>query len=88
VIGHLALVKLPPGDPNRALVSTAERAAQRATELTRKLLGFARKNQILVSPLQAWEFIGEVVDLVRRTFDPRIEIVTEINAPDPIMADS
>jgi len=77
VIGNLCLVNLPPGDPNRPLLATAERAAHRAAELTSKLLGFARRNQMLVAPLDVGEFVGEVVDLLRRTIDPRITFVAD-----------
>ncbi len=78
VIGNLCLVDLPPGDPNRALLATAERAAHRAAELTSKLLGFARRNQLLVAPLDVGDFVGEVVDLLRRTIDPRITFLADI----------
>ncbi|OWK36311.1 diguanylate cyclase/phosphodiesterase (GGDEF & EAL domains) with PAS/PAC sensor(s) [Fimbriiglobus ruber] len=88
VLGSLALVRLPADDPNRPLIMTAERAAQRAAELTRKLLGFARKNQILSAPVRVADFVNEVVDLLRRTFDPRIQIVTTLFAPDPVSADA
>ena len=78
VIGNLCLVDLPPGDPNRAVLATAERAANRAAELTSKLLGFARRNQLLVAPLDVGDFVGEVVDLLRRTIDPRITFLADI----------
>jgi len=88
IVGNLALVDLPADDPNRLLLATAERAAHRAADLTRKLLGFARKNQLLVAPVRVREFAQEVVDLLRRTFDPRIEIVTDLAAPATILADA
>jgi two-component system cell cycle sensor histidine kinase/response regulator CckA len=87
VIGNLALVALPPGDPNADAVAAAETAANRAAELTRKLLGFARKNQLLVAPIRVGEFAREVVDILGRTVDPRIRIVTHLAAPDPVLAD-
>ncbi len=87
VIGNLALVSLPPGDPNADAVAAAETAANRAAELTRKLLGFARKNQLLVAPVRVGEFAREVVDILGRTVDPRIRIVTDLSTPDPVLAD-
>ena len=88
IVGNLALVNLPPDDANRPLLHTAERAAHRAADLTRKLLGFARKNQLLVAPVRVREFAQEVVDLLRRTFDPRIELVTDLATPTTILADA
>ena len=78
VIGNLCLVDLPPGDPNRPLLATAEKAAQRAAGLTNKLLGFARRNQLLVAPVEVGGFVAEVVDLLRRTVDPRITFRADI----------
>ncbi len=88
VIGNLALVALPPGDPNADLIGVAETAANRAAELTRKLLGFARKNQLLVAPVRVGEFVREVVDILGRTFDPRIRIVTDLPVSDSVLADA
>jgi PAS domain S-box-containing protein len=87
VLGNLSLVSLPPGDPNADALAAAETAANRAAELTRKLLGFARKNQLLVAPVRVGEFAREVVDILGRTFDPRIRIVTDLASSDPILAD-
>ena len=88
IVGNLALVALPPDDPNWPLLNTAERAAHRAADLTRKLLGFARKNQLLVAPVRVRDLAQEVVDLLRRTLDPRIEIVTDLGPPISILADA
>jgi PAS domain S-box-containing protein len=78
VLGNLDLIKLPAGDPNRPLLATADRAARRAAELTSKLLGFARRNQMLVAPVEVAGFVADVVELLRRTIDPRITFVTDI----------
>jgi PAS domain S-box-containing protein len=88
VIGNLDLVDLPPGDRNADLIGVAITAAQRAAELTRKLLGFARKNQLVLAPVRVGEFVREVVDILGRTFDPRIRIVTDLAAPDLVLADA
>jgi two-component system, cell cycle sensor histidine kinase and response regulator CckA len=88
IVGNLALIDLPVEDSNRQLVSTAEKAAQRAAELTRKLLGFARRNQVLLSPLAVSDFFNEVIGFLRRIFDPRIEIVSQVAVQEPILADA
>jgi two-component system cell cycle sensor histidine kinase/response regulator CckA len=88
VIGNLSLVNLPDDDPNRPLLRTVEQAAARAAELTAKLLGYARRNQIAraaVSPTTAFD---EVVGILGRTIDPRIQIVMDVAAGcGPMLAD-
>jgi PAS domain S-box-containing protein len=88
VLGNLALVKTGPEDPNRALLRTVEQAAGRAADLTRKLLGYARRNQLLVAPATPGEMFGEVVDILRRTLDPRIEIVIAVRTEAAVLADA
>ena len=86
VLGNLALVELPEGDPNRTLIDTAERASRRASELTRKLLSFARKNQLQVRRLPVRELVEEIVGFVARTLDPRVRLVAECAADLPPVA--
>jgi two-component system cell cycle sensor histidine kinase/response regulator CckA len=88
VLGNLALVQVPDADPNRPLVAAAEQAAARAADLTRKLLGFARRIQLVPGPVHPAEAFDEVVGLLRRTLDPRIRIEVEV-APNcgPVLAD-
>jgi len=50
-------------------------SAQRAAELTRQLLAFARKGQSLRSPTDIDRTIAEVIGLLRRSLDQRIAIV-------------
>src|SRR6185312_1150154 len=59
VIGNLALVRLPADDPNRPLVATAEQAAARVADLTRKLLGYAGRSQIVPGPVDPRELLDE-----------------------------
>jgi PAS domain S-box-containing protein len=88
VLGNLALLKIPEGDPNRDLLRIVEQAAARAADLTRKLLGYARRNQLLVAATQPGTLIDEVVDILRRTLDPRIEIVVHNNTNASVTVDS
>jgi PAS domain S-box-containing protein len=88
VIGNLAEVTLPPDDPNRSLLEAAGQAAARAADLTRKLLGFARRNQLLPCPVAPADAFEEVAGLLRRTLDPRINIVTAVEPGcGPVLAD-
>jgi len=72
VLGNLDLVELPEGDPNRALLAVAEQAAIRAAELTRQLLGYARRNQLVFAAVPSGAVFDEVLALLRATLDPRI----------------
>lgn len=53
---------------NNTIISAAERASQ----LTRKLLSFARKGKILSSPVDLHQLLRETVGLLERTIDPRV----------------
>ena len=74
VIGNLDLIALPPDDPNRRLIDTATRAALRATDMTKKLLGFARKSPLRSAPVALGPIVTEVVEFAGRTTGPRIEL--------------
>jgi PAS domain S-box-containing protein len=74
VLGNLSLARFADADPNRELIRAAEQAAARAADLTRKLLGYARKNQLLTAPVKVSNLVDEAVGILRRTFDPRIEV--------------
>lgn len=74
VLGNLSLVRLPDDDPNRPLLAAVEQAATRAADLTKKLLGYARRNQLVFAPVDPWDALNEVASLLRRTVDPRIQI--------------
>lgn len=88
VLGNLGMVRLPPDDPNTALIRTVEQAAGRAADLTRKLLGYARRNQLLLAPTRPEVLIAEVVDILRHTLDPRIEIVVAVETDSIVEADA
>jgi PAS domain S-box-containing protein len=76
VLGNLSLLAagLPEGDPGREFVTGAERAAQRAAGLTGQLLGFARRTVLRPRPLSLNATVDEVLAMLRRTLDPRIQI--------------
>jgi PAS domain S-box-containing protein len=76
VIGNLDVLRdgLPEGAPDLPLVDSAQRAAERAAALTQRLLGFARRHQLDWRPVQVNALASEVVELLRRTIDPLIEI--------------
>lgn len=83
ILGNLslAIADLPAGNPSRELLTNAEVAALRAAELTRQMLGFSRRTPLRPQPLDLNAAIEETVRLLRRTFDPRIQVEVKA-APD------
>ena len=64
------------------------KAATHAADLTRKLLAFGRKGKYLSVPTDVHAVIGEVVDLLGRSIDKRIEIRQHLDAiPSTVLAD-
>jgi signal transduction histidine kinase len=76
VLGNAALLqqRLPQGGPDQELVGAIERAAWRAAELTRQLLGFSRQTMLWLRPLALSEPAREVVTILERTIDPRVRV--------------
>jgi two-component system, cell cycle sensor histidine kinase and response regulator CckA len=77
VLGNLSLAQsmLPSDHPTRQLLSASEQAAWRAAELTRQLLGFARRGTVRLEPAHVNTSVAETLAILRRTIDPRIMIV-------------
>jgi PAS domain S-box-containing protein len=61
----------------REAASTIERAADRAAELTKQLLGFARRGRYLSRATAIDDVLGDVVQLLGRTAHKRIRIEHE-----------
>jgi signal transduction histidine kinase len=76
ITGNAALLlqRLPPQGPESELAVVIERAAWRAAELTRQLLGFSRRTLLWLKPTDLNDAVAEVVGLLRRTIDPRVTL--------------
>jgi two-component system, cell cycle sensor histidine kinase and response regulator CckA len=83
ILGNLSLIQggLPANDPARELAAAAEKASLRAANLTTQLLGFARQTMLRPQATHVNGLIGEVVQFLGRTIDPRILIEPDL-APD------
>jgi nitrogen-specific signal transduction histidine kinase len=76
ILGYASLVRrrLPPEDALQEPVRVMELSAQRAAELTRQLLQFARQQTRQVEHLDIAEVVGYVLKVVSETFDRRIQV--------------
>ncbi|MFA6567106.1 MAG: MASE1 domain-containing protein [Victivallales bacterium] len=85
IMGYAELLQTRLDDPS--LRNDAEnilRSARRASDLTRDLLAFSRKGRYLTVPVNVNKIIEEVISLLERSIDKRIEIKRILNA-NPVM---
>lgn len=78
ILGFASIVRLRlgPADPMLESVKMIEQSAERATDLTRQLLGLARQGKSEQAPVKVVDILGRVVKIVTRTFDRRIQVQT------------
>jgi PAS domain S-box-containing protein len=70
----LARQRLGPEDPLQESMRMIEQSAQRAADLTRQLLGFARPEPQQVKPVCVGEVLDRLTRMVGRTFDRNIKV--------------
>ncbi len=90
ILGYLEFVtaRFPDGDPGRADVETIRAAARQATDLTRRLLAFSRRQIIEPRPINLNDLLRGLADLIRRVIGEQIEVVLQLDdALAPVMAD-
>ena len=72
ILGNLELVRSVPPADGAELITACERAARQAAELTRQMLGFARRQPIRTATLDFVALVRDALALIRRSIDPRI----------------
>ena len=91
ILGGASLLKQCADDRDR-ITRTAdviERAAMRASELTQRLLGFARPGKHNTSAVNLHRVVEDVVALLSRTLDRKVEIVQHLKAyPSLVIGDA
>jgi signal transduction histidine kinase/ActR/RegA family two-component response regulator len=80
IMGSAELLLLELPDRSRELPESILQASQRLAELTRQLLAYSRKARMLQAPTDLHVIVQEAVSLLRRSIDPNINVVTELNA--------
>ncbi|HTQ03947.1 MAG TPA: ATP-binding protein [Polyangiaceae bacterium] len=88
IMGSAELLRdeLAAGSGAHELAGGILQASQRVAELTRQLLAYSRKAQMLLKPTDLHRLINDAVSLVRRSSDPSLEIVTRLDAPKAVIA--
>lgn len=86
---ELAMMKIKETDPLYGQMNQINLAAERAANLTRKLLLFSRKQPMKLVPVNINKVIDELLKMLNRLIGEDIEIITEL-APDisPFRADT
>lgn len=81
IIGYaeLGMERLPPNDPLSADLAQILKAATRATDLTRQILAFSRKQMLEVRILDLNDLIREFEDTLRRLIGEAIAVQTKLS---------
>ena len=87
VLGNasLALLDLPPGTPAYAPVVDIERAAQRASDLTRQMLAYSGRGQFVVEPVDLSELVAEMGSLLRTVLSKQAILDFDLSATLPLV---
>ena len=85
ILGNIQLARSTPGLDGldgeiSSLLEDAQRAAQRGSELTRRLLAFSRRQTLLPQRIDINGLVAEVVTLLQRTLGEAITIGTKREA--------
>ncbi len=84
----LMAIKIPKDDLTRKYVDIVAKSAERAAELTRKLLAFSRKGEVETVVVDMHQVIRDVVTMLEHTADKRVRIETSLTAePSTVMGD-
>jgi signal transduction histidine kinase/ActR/RegA family two-component response regulator len=79
ILGNLDLMarNLPDGAPGKSLVTAAILAAERGATLTKRMLAFARRQELQPESVSVPRLVNGMTEMLRRSLGPAIEIVTE-----------
>jgi len=87
ILGYAAFLKMKvqPEDPMYEPLSVIEHSAERAADLTKKLLGFARKGKYVIAPLNLNNVAKDAIAIISRTFNKAIKIETTFASGLPVI---
>jgi PAS domain S-box-containing protein len=72
------LNKVEPGSDLARDIGLIEKSAERASDLTRQLLAFARRKHFPKKPVSMNQVVEETLSILKRTLDKNIEIRTQL----------
>ena len=82
ILGSLSLLKKSlPDDPRTSrLLEGAIQGAERGATLTKRLLAFARRQELKLEAVEIQKLIPDLLDFLRQSVGPNISIVVDIAA--------
>lgn len=82
ILGEASMLKLesPPGSSAHSAAKTIEEAATQMADLTRQLMGFARRGKYQTVPVDVHESIREAASLLRRSMPKNIDLNLDLRA--------
>jgi PAS domain S-box-containing protein len=91
ILGSLTLLKKGlPDDPRTSrLLEGALQGAERGATLTKRLLAFARRQELKLEPVEIQKLVVDLLDFLRQSVGPSIAIITDV-PPDvpPVKVDA
>ncbi len=80
ILGSLSLLKkrLPPDPRATRLIEGAIQGAERGATLTKRLLAFARRQELKLEATELQTLIPDMVDFLRQSVGPGVEIAVDI----------
>src|SRR6202008_4143367 len=85
IVGNLDLLERLVTDNEAATkrVRTAQRAAMRGADLTKRLLAFSRRQLLNPAPTRLDESIQSMIEMASRGLGPEIKIITNLDKSVP-----
>lgn len=91
ILGNLDLLELSVADDEKLMshVMTAQKAAMRGADLTKRLLAFSRRQQLDPKAVSLNECVQETLEMADRTLGPKVNIKTHLEEALPsVLMDS
>ena len=87
ILGYASLLRMRMGGEHKLVryVESIESAADRASAVTRQLLGIVRDEQVRIGTFQIGHVLDELARFTRETFPPHIRIETECDESLPMV---